>query len=706
MIKTKYLLILFTFLLTNHTFSQNYEIIDSLNQQLLYANHDTTKVSTLLYLGDQFTSSNFNKAIEYYNKALSIAKKIPDFSNAPDNKNLGILHASCYNSLGIVFFYQGEYSKALQHFQKSANIKEQYNITEKMPWLNMGIVNFEIANYQKALQYFNQHLNFYTQNPDNVEVGNALCWIGNLNLKQEKFDLAIDYYNQYYNICSQYNDVDGMSMAASNTGTAYIGKNQYTKALEYLQKSLQIDIENKNYRGVAISYSNIGKVYKKKNDYNQAIKYYSLAINHAIELNALPLLLDFYQNITEAYEEMADYKKALGFLRLHFQVKDSLLNLEKTQKIQEVEAKYGAEKKQLENQNLKKEAQLQKAENKRQRTILISLFAGLAALIIFLFFIFRLFLQKKKAHRQISEKNIQLTMANEEIKTQKEEIEAQRDEIALHRDTVVLQKTEIEDSIKYAKRIQNAVMPQSKNAELILNKHFIIFKPKDVVSGDFFWAAKTNNHLIITVADCTGHGVPGAFMSMLGITFLNEIIRKKEILNPSIALNQIRTSVIEALQQEQEKENYQFAYENMKDGMDMSLAIINLKTKNCLWAGANLPLWIQRKNNPEILEIKPNKMPVGIYPIMNDFSTHEIKLNPGDRLYLFSDGMPDQFGGPTTNGRKFKYAALKNLISQNHLLPLNQQKEIIEQALENWMFAHNKPFNQTDDITILGFEID
>ncbi|MFH2143691.1 MAG: two-component regulator propeller domain-containing protein [Bacteroidota bacterium] len=350
----------------------------------------------------------------------------------------------------------------------------------------------------------------------------------------------------------------------------------------------------------------------------------------------------------------------------------------------------------------------------------------------------QLVLEVRKATAEIREKNEELSQQNEEIKTQrdmileqneellqqKEEIETQRDEIESQRDNLQDQKEqiedlydiaierknlveiknkEIEDSIRYAKRIQTAVLPSEKYADSILGEHFIIFKPHSVVSGDFYWVTKTEEWTIVTIADCTGHGVPGAFMSMLGISFLNEIVRKKEVTNTADVLNHLRSYVIDALSQTS-KEGTQ------KDGMDMSIVAIHKNRKRALWSGANNPLWIIRNtysnDNDKIdlvEELKPDKMPVAIHINMEPFTNHEIDIEKDDRLYLFSDGFPDQFGGAT--GKKFKYKPFKKLLAETSNLTMQEQGEKIEMVLDKWMNNNGTKYEQIDDITIVGLKI-
>jgi serine phosphatase RsbU (regulator of sigma subunit) len=288
---------------------------------------------------------------------------------------------------------------------------------------------------------------------------------------------------------------------------------------------------------------------------------------------------------------------------------------------------------------------------------------------------------------------------------QKEEISRQRDEIKKQHEIVVEHKKEIDDSIRYAKRIQTAVLPADKYADSILGEHFIIFRPKDVVSGDFYWATKTDEWTVVTAADCTGHGVPGAFMSMLGISFLNEIVSKKELTNTGDVLNYLRKSVIDALKQTGGEGT-------QKDGMDMSLVAIHKDRKKAMWSGANNPLLIIRKQkrvestndvSDIVEEIKPDKMPVAVHVTMDAFSFHEFDVNEGDRLYLFSDGLPDQFGGE--KGKKFLYKRFKQILVETSNLDIKEQGNALETELDAWMNFNGKKYEQVDDITVIGLQI-
>jgi len=257
---------------------------------------------------------------------------------------------------------------------------------------------------------------------------------------------------------------------------------------------------------------------------------------------------------------------------------------------------------------------------------------------------------------------------------------------------------ELTDSIHYAHHIQNAVLPNEQNIrENVPGDYFVLFKPKNIVSGDFFFVENRKNWTVVAVADCTGHGVPGALVSMLCISLLHQIVQKQEVMQANLILNELRKKVIESLQQKG-------AQVIQKDGMDISLLLINRETLECHWAGANNPLYMISSQNKELLEIVPDKRPIGIYPNMNEFTNHEIKTQAGDTLYLFTDGYADQFGGP--NGKKFLYKQFKEILTENSHKTMLEQNDILESVIESWKTNHHLAHEQVDDITVLGIKLD
>jgi len=276
------------------------------------------------------------------------------------------------------------------------------------------------------------------------------------------------------------------------------------------------------------------------------------------------------------------------------------------------------------------------------------------------------------------------------------EIEESKIEIEQQRDLAYEQRKEILDSISYAQRIQEAVMPSTEYADKVLEEHFIMFKPRDIVSGDFYWIKQTDNYAIIAAADCTGHGVPGAFMSMLGSSFLNEIVTKKMLNNAGEILTQLRSKVKTSLHQEG-KSNEQ------KDGMDIAFMIINKDTKKMYFSGAYNPAYILRQENgnetPELHQLKADRQPIGIHIKEKEFTNHEFQLQSNDKIYVFSDGYVDQFGGET--GSKFKIKKFKNLLIDIYDKTMPEQNLILEQTFNKW----KGDLPQVDDVLVIGIKI-
>ncbi|MCD4793268.1 MAG: SpoIIE family protein phosphatase [Bacteroidales bacterium] len=306
--------------------------------------------------------------------------------------------------------------------------------------------------------------------------------------------------------------------------------------------------------------------------------------------------------------------------------------------------------------------------------------------------------ENEKLELTVKERTAEIRMQNEEITAQRDEIQVQKEEVEKSKDKIERQQKNIMDSIHYASRIQEAVLPPDEYLQNILGDHFVLFKPRDIVSGDFYWATQRGNKTVIVAADCTGHGVPGAFMSMLGISFLNEIVNKEEILQANIILNRLRENVKRSLRQTG-KEN------EAKDGMDVAICIIDMDEMKLQFAGAYNPLYLLRAG--EIEKVKADRMPIGIYLREKEsFANNIVDIQKGDYIYIFSDGYVDQFGGPTDN--KIKSAKFKSLLLENHKKSPDEQKEALVKYLEEWMaYKDNtgRVYKQVDDILIIGIEI-
>ena len=322
---------------------------------------------------------------------------------------------------------------------------------------------------------------------------------------------------------------------------------------------------------------------------------------------------------------------------------------------------------------------IQVATLEKQKLVLYFVILALLLTSFLFYYIYRSYRIKKEANIRLEEKNRTISM-------QKEEITLQRDLAAAQRDQIAYQKKHITDSIVYARRIQAALLP---SLELFSDRleHFVLYRPLDIVSGDFYWVSTQGSKQIIIAADCTGHGVPGAFMSMLGVTLLNEIVNGKHIIMPDQIIENVRSGVIKSLNQVADEES-------LKDGMDMAVTMIDFK-KDVLWySGANSPLYLVR--DKELIHYRADKMPASIHYKMHPFTLHQVELKKGDAFYVFSDGYSDQFGGP--NHKKFMSVKLKETLVSMTGMPMLKQGEKLNEIFEQW--KGNNP--QVDDITLVG----
>jgi serine phosphatase RsbU (regulator of sigma subunit) len=355
--------------------------------------------------------------------------------------------------------------------------------------------------------------------------------------------------------------------------------------------------------------------------------------------------------------------------------KDTLAN--QKEKITIQLARIGDQLKKISEQDNKIKVQLEAIE--KQKLILYFVIFALLLVSCLGYYIYRGYKIKKEA-------NIKLEEKNRTISLQKDEIEKQRDLAAAQRDQISYQKRHIEDSIMYAKRIQTALIP---SLELFSDKleHFVLYKPLAIVSGDFYWVSTQSNPQVIISSDCTGHGVPGAFMSMLGVTMLNEIVNGKHILMPDQIIENLRQGIIKSLKQVAEEDS-------IKDGMDIAVCLIDFENNTLWFAGANSPLYLVR--NGELIHYRGDKMPVAIHYKMEPFTLHKIDLLKGDAFYVFSDGYADQFGGP--NQKKFMSMQLRETLVTMAGMPMLKQGERLNEIFEEWRGAGP----QIDDMTMIG----
>lgn len=678
----------------------------------------------LMNIGNiHLSKGSFDKADELFHNALAFYIEL--------NNKEGI--SNCYNNIGIVYWKKGSLSDALEYYLKALNTYEEIGNKRGMAngYLNVGNILKDQEDYDNAIKYFQQSQKLFEEIGDKNGVSKCYNNIGNVyNIKALKSsnpkerisscNIAIEYFLEAKKIKEEQGDKKGMSISYANIGNLYLAIGSYDEAISYFQKSLKIELELGDKSGVSIICNGLAKVNieladtaalsenQRLNYLKKAIEYGNKSFNLALEIKSIPIENDASFILMRAYRKLGNLSKALEFADIFKATRDSLYKEEKNIAITKMQTKYETEKKQqeIENQQLlieKQELLIEKQEidNKRQKYLRNFLIASFLILSLFALYVLRGYKQKKRINAIVTEKNVMLENANAEIS-------AQRDLVISQKDKIEEVNRNITDSIRYARSIQAAILPSESVLKQISIDSFILMKPCELVSGDFFWATTVNDYHIFCASDCTGHGVPGAFMSILGISALNEIVVKQRIVKPSQILGYLRDNVIEALSHNDPEQLH-------KDGMDMALCSLNIKTRELQFAGAGLPLWLVvdehsniienesnalKKNGLTIHEIKGDIMPVGASPLMKPFANNTLHLAESNVIiYLATDGFSDQFGGP--HGKKYKATNLKNLLLDICRLPLQQQQILLETALDEWQGSRK----QVDDVTILGIKV-
>jgi tetratricopeptide (TPR) repeat protein len=607
---------------------------------------------------------NYPQALAYYNTGLKIVEELSDKP----------LQAKFLGNIGIVYDDQSDYPKALAYYFKALKLKEELGDKGGIAVTlgNIGIVYYALSDYPKALEYFLKALKKDEELGDKRGMAADLVNIGMVYDDQSDYPKALEYYFKALKIAEDLGDKQIIAALLSNIGVVYDDLADYTKALEHFLKALKINEELGNKRSIAINLGNIGSVYHNQSDYTKALEYYFKAFKIKEELGekkgiaiwlgsigdlyrntgkfkeaekylkqalalsdslgTLDVTRDYESSLSQLYDTLGQYKLSLIHFKKHIAARDSIDNDEKRKQINYLASKYEWEKKEaVMKEQQEKERALFLANQRRNKIILYSVLSGLALVLVFSFFIYR---------------SLRIT------KKQKQVIEEQKH-------LVEEKNKEITDSIRYAKRIQNAILPPDKVVKESLKESFILYLPKDIVAGDFYWLETKNNTILFAACDCTGHGVPGAMVSVVCVNGLNRSVREHGITEPGKILDKTREIVIAEFEKSEE---------DVKDGMDISLCALN--GYHLQWAGANNPLWIIR--NGELIEYAPNKQPIGKVDKPTTFTTHHIELQQGDRLYIFSDGFADQFGGE--KGKKFKAANLKKLLLSIQHESMEQQK--------------------------------
>ena len=618
-----------------------------------------------------FLQGNFDEANLKFTEALTLYKK--------SKNNIGI--AECYEGLGKVAYKNEEMDAALTHFSEALKLFEKEKYKNALPglYINIGLLYDEVTNYKQALDFYNKALTLAQEIND--EVAEASCYtnIGGIYTAQGKYTLAISYMEKSLKLKEKAGNKKGMALTLNNLGAVYYELEDVDKALEKFQQAYDIYIEINDVKSIFPACNNIGTINLEKGNYDKALIYFNKAYDLAKAKESVADKILCLENLTLLYKNLGKPSQALDYSMECSSLKDTLYNKEQTSITAEMQTRFATEKKQQENEILN----LQVKSESFVKTIFI-IAAGL--LLIIAFFIFRGLRQKQKVNLALEEKNRIIEEQKQTVEHQKLIVEEQNKDIT--------------DSIRYAERIQSAILPPDKQWLSLFPQSFVFYKPKDILSGDFYWIEQKGDLVFVAAADCTGHGVPGALISIVNYNLLNKAVLEKDLNNPADILNYVNHQLILALHQ-----TYQES--SVKDGMDISLCVLNTKTFELNYSGANNPIYIIRhienatSDSAEITEVKADKFPVGAFidEQVQSFTTKKMQLQKNDLVYLFSDGYADQFGGE--KGKKFKYKQLKDILVETHHLPMNKQQLILEEKFTNW----KGKLEQVDDVLVIGIRV-
>ncbi len=680
---------------------------DSLLRLLKNDKRDTLKVAHLTKLGNLYKSQGtYDSAAVFYNEAYLLAQALDFKSGIAENLNhLGLINymkgnypealdlfikalqishetgdknkeAKNLANIGIVYKQQGDFPKALDHYFKSLRIGEETG-AQKVILSNLssiGIVYQLQGEYTKALDYYLKALKIGEALGDKNEIAIDLNNIGIAYHDNGDNAKALEYYFKALKIGEEIDDINIVSGQYTNIGSIYQDEKEYAKALDFYFKALKICEEIGAKDGIALNQSNIGSVYLETKKYKEAEAYLLKALALSDTIGDIYGIMDVNQYLSDLYSETGKLDKALKHYKLAMVAKDTLFNQDKNDAITRKALTYEFDKRTEAAMAEQAKKDLLAAEDqKRQRILTWSVASGLFLAIIFSVFILRSLRETRRQKEEVDRQKAMVEEKNILIEQQKKQVEEKNKEMT--------------DSITYAKRIQYALLASDAYLQKHLSKdYFVVFKPKDIVSGDFYWATRKGGRFYLAVCDSTGHGVPGAFMSLLNIAFLNEAINEKMIEKPGEIFTYVRKRLIQNISRD-----------GGQDGMDGILVCFDIDAKTVSYAAANnAPVIIDHNT---LKELPFDKMPIGKGEKLDPFNTFPVLNGEGSMLYLYTDGYADQFGGPS--GKKFKYKQLEEKLLAIRQSSLQEQKTDLETTIKKWQGN----LEQVDDILLFGIKL-
>lgn len=694
---------------------------DSLQKQLLTQSDDTNKVKTLIKLHMNYRIPHADSSLLYIKEAIKLSEEL--------HYNSGIINARLKN--GVVLYKLDRWKEALEEFEKiiPVAIEEKDYKRALSLYNNISVINSNMAVYNKALQanFAMLEMNEKYIHDTKYEC-NGHINLGIVYIKQKKYQDALNAFKIALPIA-----IDSAHWKLKRgtiydrMGTCYFEEGLLDSAKYMFNKSIKERIKDGQETGQASTLINLAKVYLVEENYrfvkknldkayelfrNQeavvqmaktkliygelyyAQKQYQKSITDAQEAlmalrnqDAKGSLKEAYYLLARANSGIGNHKKAYQYQKKYDAVKDSIYNSDIAQQFAAMQTEFDLQNKEKAIALLNKDNELQAAQARTRMYVFSAV--GILLLVIILI-ITNQYRVKKKSNELLQLQKEEILERNAEINQKNEEIMAQRDQLELLNEDMTA-------SIRYAKRLQDAILPPDKFIKNTLANAFVLYKPKDIVSGDFYWVHKIQDYVMFAVVDCTGHGVPGAFMSIVGNDAINLAVADMDTPKASKILNYLNLEVTKRLHQGSEGDQ-------VKDGMDLALCTINKETLELQFAGAYNPCYIIR--NKELIEIKGDPFSIGMFvgEEVRPFTNQKFQLEKNDMVYVFSDGYADQFGGP--RGKKFKYKPFKEMLIDISDQPAEEQKQILDTKIEEWRNFEGRPIEpQIDDICIMGIRV-
>lgn len=609
--------------------------------------------------------------------------------------------ARILNRMGATYRQRGDYPVALDYYFKALKLYSRLNseIDKADVCNNIGIVYLYQKDYEKALKYYKVALETYNTHEYNEGRGTAYLNIGEVYAKMGELDTAKDYYIKALVFAKSENDMEGIGTIYNEIAYINIVQNNLHEATYYLRQANDIFTRLNNSIRIAECNINYGDLYMRTNDYQKAQQHYQKALDIANKTQILPILSTANKKLSDIHEKLNNPTEALLLYKNHIKIRDSLYNKENTRKLFEAELLYQFERQQHEaklEQEKNEAIYIEKSDKQRMiRNLMLVIVGMLLTIILGTIIVLRKYMDKNKhlkQHREdILRKNEALQQSQEEILMQRNEIERKNEVLEQSQRIIAEKNIRMISSIEYAQTIQNALLPNETALSDCFSDSFVIFKPKDIVSGDFYWIYSQNGIIDLVVMDCTGHGVSGAFMSLIGNTLLNQIVKEWQIHNPALVIERLDEMLRNLLHQNEGKTQ-------ILSSIDIAFLSINTTSMEATFAGAGRP--ILRIVDGVFEKIQGTSRSAGGVRPHNDlyFKNQTLNLTKGSCYYLTTDGYYDQMNYEM---RKFGQRKFHKLLQSMWDVPMSMQREILINTITNYSNGEE----QIDDICIVGFRV-